>query len=103
MARVCEATSVAPMTGLCLVCHVELHNLDDWAEHQHPGANLWTALRNPRPECGTFAAYQYHRNYGEEVCDPCREASRAYRREYERARTNRQAIARLLREARARS
>ena len=28
--------------------------------------------------CGTRAAYVRHRNYGQEPCDPCTNANRAY-------------------------
>lgn len=91
------------MNGVCLLCKVELNSLDDWAEHQHPGVNLWAPQRNERPECGTFAAYQYHRNYGEEVCEPCQEARRVYQRAYEAAHPNRRAVRKLLRQARERA
>jgi 5-methylcytosine-specific restriction endonuclease McrA len=32
--------------------------------------------------CGTYAGYKIHRKRGEELCLPCREAMREYRREY---------------------
>lgn len=34
--------------------------------------------------CGTTAGYQRHRGQGEDPCEPCREAKRAYEREYRR-------------------
>lgn len=35
-----------------------------------------------RDNCGTYAGYKKHRKHTEEICLPCREAMRAYRREY---------------------
>lgn len=33
-------------------------------------------------KCGTYAGFQRHARYGEEPCDPCREANRVYMQEY---------------------
>lgn len=36
-------------------------------------------------ECGTPAAYQRHRRKGEEACEPCKAANRAYQAQYRAA------------------
>ncbi len=36
----------------------------------------------PAPGCGTYAGYQRHRKAGEQTCPACREAHRAYMREW---------------------
>ena len=54
--------------------------------------------------CGTFAAAQRHRKYGEELCEPCRQADRDYKaqkaRDYRAAKKDRRnALDQLLAEA----
>lgn len=35
-----------------------------------------------REKCGTYAGYRAHRRYSETLCQPCRDAMNAYRREH---------------------
>jgi len=47
---------------------------------------MWGKPRQlkPRPECGTVAAYQSHRRYGEVACEPCALAIRIKNKETKR-------------------
>lgn len=44
-------------------------------------------MSKPRPQCGTYNGYHAHVARGEELCEPCAGARRAYHREYYRATT----------------
>lgn len=42
-------------------------------------------------KCGTYAGYKVHRKNDEQLCMPCREAMRAYRRQYSKAHPEKEA------------
>lgn len=43
--------------------------------------------------CGTVAAHRRHYYYGEEPCDPCKEAARKYARDNKKPKTEPQLLA----------
>lgn len=52
---------------------------------------MTAATRTLQP-CGTEAAYQRHRRRGEQPCEPCAEARRAKKREWEHTSTPREEL-----------
>lgn len=83
---------------------VVLHHLPDRGEHVPvlemlfapprrdqlgPGERGEPVQRRGRAQCGTNAAYHGHRDRGEPVCEPCRDAHRAYQRDYYRTKSSR--------------